>query len=81
VESGWLGSRTIPPIEWSQTVGGEYPQVFRLHSQSTCRNLCRDQLADCKSTSVLDIPIAVGHMSAMVIGSAQAQRSEIFGTQ
>jgi hypothetical protein len=36
-------------------------------------------LQDFKLRSVLDIPIAIGHVSVIVIWSAQEQRSRMFG--
>jgi hypothetical protein len=78
-EVGWLGSRTIPPIGhktcwWGVSAGFQAAQPIHLQGFHAGTGL-----QDFKLRSVLDIPIAIGHVSVIVIWSAQEQRSRMFG--
>jgi hypothetical protein len=72
---GWVRANRI----WSGKLLVGSTREFS--GQSTCRIFmqglaCRFEI----EVKFLDVPIAVGHMSVIVIWSAQEQRSRVFGT-
>jgi hypothetical protein len=78
----WVADDSTNRI-WSQNllVGGGVSAGFQAAQSIHLQGFHAETgLQDLKSRSVLDIPTAIGHVSVIVIWSAQEQRSRIFGT-